>query len=78
MKEQRGPVGRIADTITGTMRRRQRDREPRVLIYDAAGLPRLIPAGTEAHTELVETAQRLVDVAGGGEEPDPQAEPVEE
>jgi hypothetical protein len=76
MREPKGPMGRIADTIAGTMRRRQRDREPRVLIYDAAGLPRTVPSGTETHAQLVETAQRLVDLAGGGEpEPEPAPEP---
>jgi hypothetical protein len=77
MREPKGPMGRIADTITGTMRRRQRDREPRVLIYDGAGLPRTVPPGTEAYGDLVETAQRLVDLAGGGQ-PEPEAEPVQE
>ena len=39
MREPRGQFAKIADTITGSMRRRQRDREPRVLIYDAASPP---------------------------------------
>ena len=65
MREQRGPMGRIADTISGTMRRRQRDREPRVLLYDGSGQPRVIQPGTDAYEALVEVAQRLVDAAGG-------------
>jgi hypothetical protein len=64
VREQRGPVGRIADTIGSAVRRRQRDREPRVLLYDAAGDPRVVPPGTDAHAELVEVAERLIDLAG--------------
>lgn len=67
MREQKGPVGRLADTIAGTMRRRQQDREPRVLLYDGAGEPRVIQPGTDAHAELVATAQRLIDAGGGGQ-----------
>jgi hypothetical protein len=65
VREQRGSLSRIADTIAGTVRRRQRDREPRVLLYDATGQPRVVPAGGDAHAELVETAERLVDLAAG-------------
>ena len=67
MKEQRGPVARIADTISGTVRRRQRAREPRVLLYDADGHPRLVAAGSDAHATLVATAERLIDAATAGE-----------
>jgi hypothetical protein len=66
-------MGRIADTISGTMRRRQRDREPRVLLYDASGQPRVVQPGTDAHAGLVKVAQRLVDAAGG---PPPEEAPA--
>jgi hypothetical protein len=64
-EQQRGSIGRIADTIAGTMKRRQRDREARVLVYDGGGSPRVVPPGSDAHAELVETAERLVALAGG-------------
>ena len=41
MKEKRkGPIARaagIAEGMAATVRRMQREREPRVLVYDAAG-----------------------------------------
>ena len=69
MKEQRGQFAKLADTITGTMRRRQRDREPRVLIYDAAGHPRRVPPGDDAHVEMVDLAVRLVELAHAADPP---------
>lgn len=62
MREHKGQIARLADTITGTMRRRQRDREPRVLLYDADGRPRRIAASDDAHADIVELAGKLVDL----------------
>ena len=46
MKEKRkGPIGRaagLAEGVAATVRRMQRDREPRVLLYDATGYARLL------------------------------------
>ena len=67
MKEQRGQFARIADTIAGTMRRRQQGREPRVLLYDANGRPQLVPPG-EAHAAVLEVAVRLVALGTSGPE----------
>ena len=40
MKERQDSIAqRIAGTIAGGMRRRQQEREPRALVYDAAGEP---------------------------------------
>ena len=75
MREPRGQFAKIADTITGTMRRRQRDREPRVLLYGADGRPRTLPPGDEGHAGIVEAAEKLVLLATGGEKP---AEPAAE
>ena len=65
MREQRGAVGRIAETIAGTVRRRQRQRPPRVLLYDAGGSPRVVPPGADVHAEMVEVAERLIVLATG-------------
>lgn len=64
MREQKGQFAKLADTITGTMRRRQRDREPRVLLYDADGLSRRVPPDDDAHGEIVDLATRLVELTG--------------
>ena len=46
VKEKRkGPIGRaagLAEGVAATVRRMQRDREPRVLLYDATGYARLL------------------------------------
>jgi len=58
-------AARIAGTIAGGVRRRQQEREPRALLYDAGGEPRILPPGSDAHAELIEAAARVVDVALG-------------
>ncbi len=72
MKEKRkGPIGRaagLAEGVAATVRRMQRDREPRVLLYDATGYARLLQPdarGYEAALDVSESMVRIVD----GEEP---------
>jgi hypothetical protein len=74
VREPRGQLAKIADTITGSMRRRQRDREPRVIVYGADLRPRLIQADADAHAAIVETAEKLVELGAGRDEP-AEAEP---
>ena len=66
MKEQRGPFGRIADSVSGSLRRRQQDREPRAIVFDAEGHPRVVPSGTPEHAALMETAEEMVRLMGRG------------
>jgi hypothetical protein len=67
VKEQRkGPLGRvgdIAETLAAGAKRRQQAREPRVLVYDEAGEPHLLHAGMKDRDELVEIAERMVELA---------------
>jgi hypothetical protein len=70
MREPRGQFAKIADTITGTMRRRQRDREPRVLLYGADGRPRTLSPSDDAHPAIVEIAEKLVVLGTGREQPE--------
>jgi hypothetical protein len=77
VRERRGQFAKIADTITGTMRRRQRDREPRVLLHGADGRPRTLSPSDDAHPEIVELAERLVALAGGGHEHEAEPGPEE-
>jgi hypothetical protein len=65
-------AARIAGTIAGGVRRRQQDRTPRALVYDASGEPRVVAAGSEAQVGLIAVAQTLVD-AVLGEEAEPAA-----
>jgi hypothetical protein len=68
-KERKGPLGAVAglaeDLVAG-MRRRQHDREPRVVVYDAAGHPRTIADGDDRE-RMLEIADELVSLSGGTE-----------
>jgi hypothetical protein len=68
VKERKGPfglmVGGIVDSVVQTARRRAQDREPRALIYDASGRPRLLQQGDPGRDALVETGGRLIDLVG--------------
>jgi len=74
MKERRGPLGRtvgaVAQSLADAARRRQAEREPRVVLYDRGGHARRLHAGTSAQDSLVDVAERLVDAAGGRPEID--------
>ena len=64
MKEPaRGPFGRataVAEGVAAAVRRRQRDREPRVLLYRRAGDPRVLAPGAKGHDEILELAERMI------------------
>jgi hypothetical protein len=74
VREPRNQFAKIADTIAGTMRRRQRGREPRVLLYGADGRPRTLSPSDDAHPAIVEAAEKLVVLATGRSQPDEAAE----
>jgi hypothetical protein len=74
VREPRGQFAKIADTITGSMRRRARDREPRVIVYGQDLRPRMIPPGDDAHAGIVEVAEKLVVLGAGREEAPPEAD----
>ena len=81
MKERKGPfglmVGGIVDSVVQTARRRAQDREPRALIYDASGRPRLLKADDPSREELVATGGRLIELLGPSaveEDAEPDAE----
>jgi hypothetical protein len=61
VKDQRSSIAaRIADTITGGVRRRQKEREPRAIVFDATGEPRIVPAGSDEQVALIEAAEELI------------------
>ncbi|NLT06748.1 MAG: hypothetical protein GXY03_10630 [Solirubrobacterales bacterium] len=62
----KGAVARataVAEGVAGAVRRRQRERAPRILLYRAAGDPRLWPPGARGHDELLEVAERMTAAA---------------
>jgi hypothetical protein len=70
MRDQRSSIAaRIADTITGGVRRRQRGREPRALVFNAAGEPRIVSPGSEEQASLIQAAEDLIDLAAERAEP---------
>jgi hypothetical protein len=71
VKEKRkGPIGRaagIAEGVAATMRRMQREREPRVLVYDETGYARLVQPNGRGYERLLEIAERTVAVVDEAE-----------
>jgi hypothetical protein len=68
-KERKGPLGAmagLAEDLVAGMRRRQQEREPRVVVYDAAGHPRVVPDG-EDRERILELADELVSLSGEAE-----------
>jgi len=68
----RGPLGRAtaaAEGVAAAVRRRQRDREPRVLLFRRAGDPRLLPPGAKGHDEILDLAARMIALAGEQDAP---------
>lgn len=69
MKEQpKGPLGRataVAEGVAAAVRRRQRDREPRVLLYRRAGEPFVLPPGAKGYDAVLEAADRTVALVDG-------------
>ena len=73
MKERRkGPISRaagLAENMAATVRRMQREREPRVLVYDPSGYARLLQPEARGHARVMEVAEDMVaHVSAEGEE----------
>jgi hypothetical protein len=68
VKERKGPIGQmvggIVDSVVQTARRRAQGREPRAIVYDAAGHPRLLRPDDPGRDELLETAASLIQLVG--------------
>lgn len=62
----KGAVARataVAEGVAGAMRRRQREREPRVVLYRAPGDPRVLPPGAKGQDDLIDVAEQLAGLA---------------
>jgi hypothetical protein len=64
VKEQpKGAVARataVAEGVANAVRRRQRERAPRVLVHSRPGFPRVLHPGAKGHDEAIELAERMV------------------
>jgi hypothetical protein len=71
MKEKRkGPISRaagLAEGVAATVRRMQREREPRVLLYDPSGYARLVQPEARGHERIMEIAEQMVARVEGRE-----------
>ena len=71
MKEKRkGPIsiaGGLVDSVAATVRRMQRDREPRVLMYDATGYARVLQPDARGYETALEVSESMVRVVDGYE-----------
>ena len=64
MKDKRkGPLSRaagLAEGMAATVRRMQREREPRVLVYDPAGYARLVQPEARGHARIMDVADEML------------------
>jgi hypothetical protein len=64
VKEKRkGPLSRaagLAEGMAATVRRLQREREPRVLVYDPSGYARLVQPEARGHDRIMDLAEQLL------------------
>jgi hypothetical protein len=71
VKEKRkGPIGRaagLAEGVAATVRRMQRDREPRVLMYDATGYARVLQPDARGYETALDVSESMVRVVDGYE-----------
>jgi hypothetical protein len=71
VKEKRkGPIGRaagLAEGVAATVRRLQREREPRLLVYDETGYARLVQPNGRGYERLLETAEKMVALVSQAE-----------
>lgn len=62
----RGAMARataVVDGVAGAVRRRQREREPRVVLYLAPGEPRLLAPGAKGQDDILDVAEHMVELA---------------
>jgi hypothetical protein len=65
VRDRKGALGRatgIAEGVAATVRRMQRDREPRVLVYDGAGHSRLLQPHSRGYERVLELCERMVEL----------------
>jgi hypothetical protein len=68
--KRKGPIGRaagLAEGVAATVRRLQREREPRILVYDETGYARLVQPDGRGYERLLQTAERMVAVVSEAE-----------
>ena len=67
-EKRKGPIGRaagLAEGVAATVRRMQRDREPRVLMYDSTGYARLLQPDARGYESALDVSESMVRVVDG-------------
>lgn len=62
----KGAIGRataVAEGVAAGVRRRQREREPRVMLYSRPGEPRVLAPGAKGQDRILEVAERMIGLA---------------
>lgn len=65
--ERRARPGRmvgIAENVAAAVRRRQREREPRIALHGEGGAVRLVAPSAPGYDELLEAADGMLELAG--------------
>jgi len=73
----KGPLGRataVAEGVAAAVRRRQRDREPHVMLYRRAGDPRVLAPGAKGHDEILELSERMIALVDEEDRPRPRGD----
>jgi hypothetical protein len=76
-ERRKGPIsiaGGLVDSVAATVRRMQRDREPRALAYDPTGYARLIQPEARGHARILEIAEAMIAQAGSDAAAEPRGE----
>ena len=63
MKDRKGPVGRVAELAAGVAaaaRRSRREREPKIVVYDAAGHGRVLTPADDAYEPVLSAGRELI------------------
>jgi hypothetical protein len=68
-ERRKGPIGRaagIAEGVATAVRRIQRDREPRILLYDSTGYARLLQPDARGYESVLDVADEMVVIVDEG------------
>jgi hypothetical protein len=65
VKERKGAISRatgLAEGVAAAVRRMAREREPRVITYDASGYAQLLQPESRGHERVLELSARMVEL----------------
>ena len=66
----KGAIGRataVAEGVAAGVRRRQREREPRVVLFARPGEPRILAPGAKGQDRILDVAERMIALADEAE-----------